>query len=104
AYIYIYICVCVCIKNWRERLDLEGKTNQNKGDLELGEEADMGVEERDRVGDLHDVVRGGDAAEEDAVDGGGLVLEGMEDQLYVRVLTDLVPQLATHDSVSSTCT
>lgn len=34
----------------------------------------MGVEERDRVGDLDDVVLGENATKEDAVNGGGLVL------------------------------
>ena len=35
----------------------------------------MGVKERDRVGDLNDVVSSGrDAAEKDTVDGGGFVL------------------------------
>ena len=34
----------------------------------------MGMEERDGVGDLHDVVRRRNAAEEDGVDGGGFVL------------------------------
>ena len=74
---------------------------QDEGDLELGEEAEVGVEERDGVGDLHNtVVLGGDAADEDAIDAGGLVLDGVEDQLYVRVLGDLAPQLAAHDSLS----
>ncbi len=62
----------------------------------------MGVEERDGVGDLDDVVvGGGGAAEEDGVDGRGLVLQGVEYELCVRVLRDLVPHLAAHDSVSS---
>lgn len=54
----------------------------------------MGVEERDGVEDLDGVAAIGEAAEEDAVDGGGLVLEGVEDELYVGVLRDLVPQFA----------
>ena len=57
------------------------------------------MEERDGVGDLHDVVRRRNAAEEDGVDGGGFVLQGVEDDLHVRVLRDLVPRLAAHDSV-----
>lgn len=75
---------------------------KEKRDLELGEEADVGVEERDRVGDLHDVIatRGG-TAEEDGVDGGGLVLESVEDELCISLLRDLVPWLAAHDSVGS---
>lgn len=42
----------------------------------------MGVEERDRVGDL-DVVFGRDSADKDSIDGGGLVLNGVKDHLYV---------------------
>lgn len=61
--------------NWSESLDLGLGLYQNKGDLELRKEADMGVKERDRVGDLNDVVSSGrDAAEKDTVDGGGFVL------------------------------
>ena len=97
---------------WIFRLNLNRKINLNhererelyedEGDLELGEEADVGVEERDGVGDLDDVVLGGGRpAEEDGVDGRGLVLQGVEYELCVRVLRDLVPHLAAHDSVSS---
>lgn len=39
---------------------------------------------------------GGEAAKEDAVDGGGLMFESMEDELDVCRLPDLVPQLASH--------
>lgn len=53
----------------------------------------MGVEEGYGVLDFDDgrVFLLGDAAEEDSVDGGGLVLEGVEDQLNVSGLCDLVP-------------
>lgn len=54
---------------------------QDEGDFELGEEADVGVEERDGVGDLDEVIMRGNATEEDAINGGGLVLEGVEDEL-----------------------
>lgn len=47
---------------------------EDERDLELREEAEVGVEERDGVGDLHDVVGRRNAAEEDGVDGGGFVL------------------------------
>ncbi|TQE01696.1 hypothetical protein C1H46_012640 [Malus baccata] len=57
--------------------------------LVLGDEADVGVKERDEVGDLDDIVLGGDAAEEDAVDDRGPVLESVEHQLYVGILCDL---------------
>lgn len=67
----------------RER---ENEQYKDERDLELGEEADVGVEQRNGIGDLDDIIMGGNAAEEDAVDGGGFVLEGMEDKLYVRVL------------------
>lgn len=63
---------------------------QDEGDLELREEADVGVEERDGVGDLDEVIMRGNATEEDAVNGGGLVFEGVEDELKIRVLCDLV--------------
>lgn len=46
-------------------------------DFEGGEEADLRVRERDRVGDLDNgvfVVGVEETAEEEAVDGGGLVL------------------------------
>ena len=62
------------------------------------------MEERDGVGNLDGmgtVSRGDEATGEDAVDGGGLVLEGVEDELDVSVLGDLVLQLAAHDSVIS---
>lgn len=74
----------------------------NKGDFERRKEGDLGVEERYGVGNLEGVGtvgRGDEAAEEDGVDGGGLVLEGVEDELDVSVLGDLVFQLAAHDSV-----
>ena len=52
-----------------------GERDHNKGDLKGREEADLGVEERDGVGDLDDDVgAGGEASEEEAVDGGGFVL------------------------------
>lgn len=56
----------------------------------MGEEADLRVEERDGVRYLDGVVLGGDAAEEDGVDGGALVLESVQHQLYVGILCDLV--------------
>lgn len=59
---------------------------QNEGDLELGEEADVGVEERYRVSDLDDVVFRRDTTKKDSVDGGGLVLKGVKNQLYVGCL------------------
>lgn len=37
----------------------ERELYEDEGDLELGEEADVRVEERDGVGDLDDVVVGG---------------------------------------------
>lgn len=53
----------------------------------------MRVEEGYGVCDFNDggvfLIR--DAAEEDSVDGGCLVLEGVDDQLNVRGLDDLVP-------------
>lgn len=72
----------------------EGELYQEEGDLEVGEEAEAGVEEGDGVEDLDGLAAIGAAAEEDAVDGGGLVFQGVEDELYVGVLSDLVPQLA----------
>lgn len=57
----------------------------------------MRVEERDGIGDLDDVVGSGDATDQDAVDGGGWVFEGVKDEFYVSVLFDLVPQtVAAH--------
>ena len=40
----------------------------------------MGVEERDRIGDLDDIVSERDAAKKNTVDGGGLVLQSVENQ------------------------
>lgn len=55
------------------------------------------MEERDGIGDLDDVVGSGDATDQDAVDGGGWVFEGVKDEFYVSVLFDLVPQtVAAH--------
>lgn len=48
------------------------------------------MEERDGVRYLDGIVLGGDAAEEDGVDGGALVLESVQHQLYVGILCDLV--------------
>lgn len=55
------------------------------------------MEEGDGVRDLDGVGVGEEAAEEDGVDGGGPVLEGVEDELNVGVLGDLVTNLAAHD-------
>ena len=50
------------------------------------------MKERDGIGDLEEVVVfGGNAADQDGVDGGGFVLERVENELYVGVLRDLVP-------------
>lgn len=71
-----------------------------KGDFERREQGDLRVEERDSVGDLDSGLGSGvgeEAAEEDGVDGGGPVLEGVEDELYVGILGDFVTNLATHD-------
>lgn len=57
----------------------------------------MRVEERDGIGDLDDVVGSGDATDQDAVDGGGWVFEGVKDEFDVSGLCDFVPQtVATH--------
>ena len=64
------------IKRERER---ERESYEDERDLELREEAEVSVEERDWVGDLYDVVLRWNAAEEDGVDGGGFVLESVED-------------------------
>lgn len=53
------------------------------------------MEEGNRVDDLD--TGGGGAAEEDGIDGGGPVLEGVEDELNVSILVDLVARLTTHD-------
>ena len=45
-------------------------------------------------------VGAGEAADEDTVDGGGLVLQSVEDEFDVRVMPVLVPQLAAHHSAS----
>ena len=76
--------------------------NQDEGDLQLGKKAEVGVEERDSIVDLNGVVWRGDAADQDAVDGGSRVLEGVKDKLYVSVLWELVPQIgaATHGWVA----
>lgn len=50
----------------------------------------MGVEERDRISDLDDIVLGRDTSEKDSIDGGGPMPEGVEDHLYVSSLCDLV--------------
>ena len=58
------------------------------------------MKERDGIGDFDDGVGiAGDAAEEDAVDGGRGVFERVENELDVGVLADLVSKLAAHDSV-----
>lgn len=55
------------------------------------------MEERDGIGDLDDVVGSGDATDQDAVDGGGWVFEGVKDEFDVSGLCDFVPQtVATH--------
>lgn len=61
----------------------------------------MGVKKRNRVSDLDDVVLRGDTADEDSVDGGGPMPEGVEDQLYVSSLCNFVAQITSHDSVIS---
>ena len=58
----------------REREREREGSYEDERDLELREEAEVGVEERDGVGNLHDVVRRRNAAEQDGVDGGGFVL------------------------------
>lgn len=76
-------CVCVSLEHARSRDRCVEENYQNEGDLKLGEEADVRVEERDRVSNLHDVVLGRDTTDEDSVDSGGLVLKGVKNQLYV---------------------
>lgn len=60
------------------------------------------MEQRNRVSNFDDGVGvgAGDAAEENTVDGGCLVLKGMQDELDVRGLSDLVSKLAAHRSLS----
>lgn len=58
------------------------------------------MEERDGIDDLDGVVGRGDAADQDAVDGGGGVFEGVENEFDVSVLCNLVFQIAaSHVSV-----
>ena len=67
----------------------------------MREKRDVRVEERDGFDDLDGVVGRGDAADQDAVDGGGGVFEGVDDELDVSVLCNLVPQIdASHVSDS----
>ena len=71
--------------------------NQDEGDLQLGKKAEVGVEERDSIVDLNGVVWRGDAADQDAVNGGGLVLQRVKNEFYVGILRDLVLEIASHD-------
>lgn len=70
---------------------------QVEGEFEGGEEAEEGVREGYGVGDLDGgVVAGGEATDEEAVDGGGAVLEGVEGELYVGGLGELVLAVCYH--------
>ena len=72
-------------------------TNQDERDLELGKKSDVRMEKRDSFGDFNDVVCRRDAADQDAVNGGGLVLQRVKNEFYVGILRDLVLEIASHD-------
>lgn len=59
------------------------------------------MEEGNGIDNLHRATGAGGAAEEDGVDGGSSVLKGVQDQLYIGILVDLIPRFASHDSLSS---
>lgn len=60
------------------------------------------MEKRDGIGDLDGVVGRGDSADQDAVDGGCRVFEGVENEFDVSVLCNLVLQIgASHVSDES---
>lgn len=53
------------------------------------------MEKRDGIGDFNGVVGGGDAADQDAVDGGCRVFERVKNEFDVCVLWNLVLQIVT---------